>query len=163
MRYQLKEKIWTFGDNYVIRDGNGQDAYFVKGKFFSWGDQLSFQDLAGRELAFISQKLLTLMPKYELHRSGQHFADIVKEFSWFKSSFTLDVPGPNDYRITGSFWDHEYSFERDGRQVAAVSKQFWSWGDTYGVDIASDEDDVAILATVVVIDLVCHDDKNSSN
>jgi uncharacterized protein YxjI len=91
------------------------------------------------------------------------FAEVVKEFTWFKSKFTLDVPGPNDYEITGSFWEHEYSFSRQGRTVASVSKKLFALTDTYGIDIVSGEDDVAILATAVVVDLVCHDEKNSSN
>ena len=105
--------------------------------------------------------MLSLMPRYEIHRDGKKFAEVVKKFSWFKSKFELDVPGPNDYTITGSFWDHEYSFERMGRTVASVSKAYWSWTDTYGIDIVDGEDDVAILATCVVIDLVCHDEKNN--
>ena len=157
MRYMLKQKIWSWGDDYVIRDANEEPAFLVDGKVFSWGDKLSFQDMNGNELAFISQKLLTFMPKYELYRSGQLFAEIKKEWSWFKCKFTLDVPGPNDYEITGSFWDMEYEFRRSGRQVAVVSKNFWSWSDTYGVDIDAGEDDVAVIATVIVIDLVCHD------
>ncbi|MGZ0169318.1 MAG: LURP-one-related/scramblase family protein [Planctomycetales bacterium] len=91
------------------------------------------------------------------------FAEVVKEFTWFKSKFTLDVPGPNDYEITGSFWEHEYSFSRQGRTVASVSKKLFALTDTYGIDIVSGEDDVAILATAVVVDLVCHDEQNSSN
>jgi uncharacterized protein YxjI len=39
-----------------------------------------------------------------------------------------------------------------------VSKAFFSFGDTYGIDIVPGEDDISILATVVVIDLVCHDE-----
>ena len=42
--------------------------------------------------------------------------------------------------------------------MARVSKAYFSWSDTYGIDIDDDEDDVTILATAVVIDLVCHDD-----
>jgi uncharacterized protein YxjI len=43
--------------------------------------------------------------------------------------------------------------------VAEVSKRWFSWSDTYGVDIAQGEDDVLLLASSVVIDMVCHDDK----
>ena len=86
---------------------------------------------------------------------------MIKEWSWFKSKFTLDVPGPNDYEITGSFWEREYTFERRGRVVASVSKRFFSLSDTYGVDIINGEDDVTILATCVVVDLVCHDEENN--
>lgn len=156
MRYALKEKLWSFGGTYEICDERERPVFVVKGKAFSWGSKLSFEDPAGRQLAFISQKLLSLKPRFEIHRDGRLFAEVVREWSW-KSRFTLDVPGPNDYEITGSFWEHDYTFRRKGTTVASVSKTMWSWADTYGVDIVDGEDDVAILSTVVVIDLVCHE------
>ena len=160
MRYVMKEKFWSWGDDFHINDQNNQPVFFVDGHAFSWGTKLSFQDMTGKELAFISQKLLSWTPTFEIHRNGSMFATVVKEFSWFSKKFTLDVPGPNDYTIDGSFWEHEYSFVRGGRQVARVSKQFFSWSDTYGIDIIQGEDDVSILACVVVIDQVLHDDKS---
>jgi uncharacterized protein YxjI len=38
MRYQLKQKIWTLGDTFAIKDGDGNDVFLVKGKVFSIGD-----------------------------------------------------------------------------------------------------------------------------
>jgi uncharacterized protein YxjI len=163
MRYQIKQKFWGFGDNFVIRNEDGDPAYTVHGKVFSWGDKLSIKDMNGETLATISQKLISFKPRYGISKSGRPFAQVVKEFSWFKKKFTLDVPGPNDYKITGDFWDHEYTFQRDGRTVATISKKFWTWRDTYGVDIEPGEDDVAILATAIVIDLICDDEKSASS
>jgi uncharacterized protein YxjI len=160
MRYQIKEKFWSFGDTFTIRDQNGDPVFQVKGKAFSWGDKLSFQDMDGRELAFINQKLLSWHPKYEIQRDGQTFAEVKKEFTWFNKEFTLDVPGPNDYSIKGKFWRHEYDFFRGGTQVAQVSKQFFSFNDTYGVDIIDGEDDVSILCTAIIIDQVLHDERS---
>jgi uncharacterized protein YxjI len=37
--------------------------------------------------------------------------------------------------------------------VAAVSKRWFAWADTYGVDVADGEDDVLVLACSVVVDL----------
>ena len=159
MRYVIKEKFWSWGDDFYIYDEHKQPVYFVDGQAFSWGNKLSFQDLQQNELAFISQKLLSWMPKYEIFRNGRLFAEVVKEFSWFSKSFTLDVPGPNDYSINGSFWQHDYTFTRGGHVVARVEKAFWSWSDTYGIDIAHGEDDVAILCTAIVIDQVLHDER----
>lgn len=158
MRYMMKQKVWCFGDDFAIKDADGNDVFYVDGKAFSLGDKLSFKDTAGNELAYISQKLLSLKKTYEIYTGGQLFANVVKEWSLFKDKFTVDVPGPNDYSVTGSFWDSEYTFERQGREVARVSKAYFSWSDTYGIDIDDDEDDITILATAVVIDLVCHDD-----
>ncbi|MBF0196411.1 MAG: LURP-one-related family protein [Planctomycetes bacterium] len=160
MKYSIKEKFWGFGDDFNIYDDNGQSVFFVDGQAFSWGDKLSFQDMQGNELAFISQKLMSWKPKYEIYRDGRLFAEVIKEFSWFNKEFTLDVPGPNDYNITGSFWSHDYSFSRSGKVVAQVSKAFWAMTDSYGVEIIDGEDDIAILATALVIDQVLHDEKN---
>ena len=68
----------------------------------------------------------------------------------------MDVPGPDDLLAEGDFLDHEYTFSRHGQRVAAVSKRWFSWTDTYGVDVAEGEDDVLVLASTVVIDMACH-------
>lgn len=160
MRYVIKEKFWSWGDDFFIQDANQNNVFFVDGIAFSWGNKLSFQDLQGNELAFISQKLLSWKPRYQIFRNGQMFAEVIKEFSWFTKEFTLDVPGPNDYSISGSFWQHEYAFTRGGRRVASVSKSYFSWTDTYGIDIIDGEDDISILCAAIVIDQVLHDEKS---
>lgn len=161
MRYVIKERFWAWGDDFHIFDEHRNKVFFVDGKAFSWGHKLSFQDLEGSELAFISQKLLSWKPKYEIYRGGQLFAEMIKEWSWFGKTFTLDVPGPNDYTITGSFWCRDYQFVRGGQPVAVVSKALWAWTDTYGVEIADGEDDVSILCAAIVIDQILHDEKDS--
>ena len=161
MVYRIREKFWSWGNDFNITDQDGNEVYQVDGKAFSWGDKLSFQDMNGRELAFISQKLLSFKPRYEIMRNGSLFAEVVKEWSWFKKKFTLDVPGPNDYTIEGSFWQHEFTFSRSEGVVATVSKDYWGWTDAYGVNIVDGEDDVSILCACIVIDQVLHDNNNN--
>jgi len=157
MRYVLKQKFWSWGDDFTIKDADGRDVFFVDGRAFSWGDKLSFQDMEKNELAFIRQKLLAWGPTYEIEVHGRRVAVVKKKlFTFLHCKFTVDVPGPDDLEAQGDFLDHEYTFERPGRAVAHVSKRWFAWTDTYGVDIAAGEDDVLILATAVVIDMVCH-------
>jgi uncharacterized protein YxjI len=159
MRYVLRQKLLSFGDDFTIRDEAGNDAYFVDGKAFSFGDQLSFRDMAGHELAFIKQKVFSWGPTYEIHRGGAVAAVVKRElFSFIHHRFTVDVPGPDDLEASGSFTDHEYTFTRGDRAVAYVSKRWFSWADTYGIEVAPGEDDVLILASAVVIDMACHPD-----
>ena len=42
----------------------------------------------GHELAFISQKLLSLKKRYEIHRDGRLFAEVAKEWTFFKDKYT---------------------------------------------------------------------------
>ncbi|MEO7456351.1 MAG: LURP-one-related family protein [Gemmatimonadaceae bacterium] len=159
MRYILKQKLFSWGDDYYIKDADERDVYFVDGKGFSLGDQLSFQDLERNELAFIKQRLLAWGATYEIHRDGELAAVVKKElFALLHHRFTVDVPGTNDLEAEGDFTDHEYSFTRNGRTVATVSKRWFSWTDTYGIDIEDGEDQVLILASAVVVDEACHPD-----
>ena len=159
MMYRIQEKFWSFGDQFSITDQDENEMFRIKGKAFSWGDKLSFQDIQGTEHACIQQKLFAWQPRYQIMRSGLMFAEVVKEWTWLNKRFTLDIPGPNDYEITGSFWEHEFLFIRSGREVAHVSKKRWKWTDTYGVRIREGEEDVLILCTCIVIDQVLHDER----
>ena len=159
MRYVMKQKLFSWGDDFTIRNEAGDDAYFVDGKAFSFGSKLSFQDMHGHELAFIRQKLLSWGPTYEIERGGEVVAVVKKKlFAPLHHRFTVDVPGPDDLEANGSFTDHEYTFRRGSRTVATVSKQWFTWADTYGVEITDGEDDVLILASTVVVDMACHPD-----
>ena len=160
MRYLMKQKLFSFGDDFTIKNEAGDDMFFVDGKVFTLGKKLSFQGLHGQELAFIQQKLLSWGPTYEIYRDGQLAAVVKKHlFTFFRCAFTVDVPGPDDIEAQGSFLDMEYTFTRGTEQVAEVSKRWFTLADTYGVDIADGEDDVLILASTVVIDMVCHGDQ----
>jgi uncharacterized protein YxjI len=160
MRYAMKQKLFCWGDDYRILDQDGRDVYLVDGKaFVLLRKRLIFLDMAGNELAEIRQRLLTWGPSYDIVRGGEIVATVSKHiFTLAFCKFTVDVPGPDDLEATGSLFDYEYTFRRHNRQVASVSKKYFSWTDTYGVDIADGEDDVLILASTVVIDLCCHSD-----
>ena len=159
MRYVMRQKLLSLADNFTIKNEQEQDVFLVKGKLFSFGDKLSFQDLAGNELVFIDQRLLNWSPTYEIWKQGELLAVVKRElFSFIHHRFTVDVPGPNDLEAEGDFLDHEYMITRGGSVVATVSKRWFSWADTYGIEVADGEDDVLVLATAVVVDMVCHDD-----
>jgi len=157
----MKQKIFAWGDDFTIKDDAGNDVFFVDGRAFSIGNKLSFQDMAGHELAFIRQKLLSWGPRYEITRNGKVVATVTKKlFTLFRCRFSVDVPGPDDLEAQGSFIDYDYKFTRGNKTAAEVSKRWFSLRDTYGVDIADGEDAVLILASTVVIDMVCHGDKD---
>jgi uncharacterized protein YxjI len=115
------------------------------------------------ELAFIKQKLLNWGPTYEIWHDGQLEAVVKKElFTFFHCVFHVDEPGHDSLTAEGNFSDHEYVFTRSGKQVAAVSKQWFTFADTYGVEVDASEDPVLILASTVVIDECCHDNRRNA-
>src|SRR5262245_62000219 len=97
MRYAMKQKLWSWGEDFAIKDDNDRELYRVDGKGFSLGNQLAFLDAQGNELAFIKQKLLAWGPTYEIYKGDQVCAVVKKDmFTFFRCRFTVDVPGPDD-------------------------------------------------------------------
>lgn len=159
MRYALQEKLFSWGDTFSVKNEHGEDVLMVKGKVFSLGKNLSLQDKAGNDLGLIKQKLMSWRPTYEIYRQGRRYATMRKPFAWFRTRFTVQVESRADIEVKGNFWGHEYIFSRSERPVASVSKKWFSWRGTYGVEIEEEEDHLLILACVVVIDLVCHENQ----
>ncbi len=157
----MTQKFWCLGDDFTIRDYGGRDRFLVDGRALSFGDKLSFQDMSGTELAFIRQKHFSWGPTYVIERPGQGEVVVRKEhFTFFRCKFEIDGPGDHDFEAEGDFLDHEYRIEGSRGAVANVSKRWFSLTDSYGIEIAEKEDIVLLLATAVVIDLICHNEED---
>lgn len=154
MRYALQERVWTLRDEYAVEDEQGRTVWTVRGRLMAWGKQLAMSDAEGREAARIRQRMMTLWPKYEIERDGLPSAVVRKRWAWFKERFTVEVAGSTVYEVEGNFLGREYRFIREGREAATVSRALFSVSGRYGVETAAGEDDLLILASVVVIDLV---------
>lgn len=158
MRYLMRQKLFSFRDDFIIKDEFDRDVFRVVGQVFSFGKQLSFYSIEGLELAFIRQQVFAWGPTYEIYRGGQLYATVKKNlFTFFNCSFEIDIPGPNDLRAEGDFSDHNYRIVQGPNIVGFISKQWFSWADSYGVETAQGADDILLLACTVVIDMACHE------
>ena len=156
MRYVVRQKIFSFGDSFAIKDEYGNDLYLVRSQILSFGKKLRIFDLMENEICYIEQKLFRFMPEYDIYIGGGHIANVKKKFVLFKNDFSI-TSERGIYTVEGDFWAHEFELYKDSSLVARISKQFFSFTDTYGVDIDDRQDQVSNLALAIVIDMVCHD------
>ena len=157
MRYLMKQKLFSIGDKFRIKDEEENDAYFVEGALFTMGNKLSFQNAEGLELFLIKQKVFSWITTYEIFKDDQVYAIVKKEpFTFLRSKFSVEVYNGDIIEVQGNFIDHEYQFAKGSKTMASVSKDFFSWSDTYGIDVAPEEDDKLILACAVIIDMISH-------
>ena len=155
MRYIIREKLLTFGKDSTINNEKGQPVFEVDGKALSLLNTLIVRDMEGNKVVTIKQKLPSISPTYEIIREGQESAKVSKKLiSPFVDRYTVDIPGPDDLHIKGSMSEHEYTITRRDQVIATVSKGWFKELETYGVDIAPDQDTVLILACVLVLDVI---------
>lgn len=151
MKLYLKQHVFTWGDRFTIKDGAGADRYYVEGEVFTFGKKLHIYDLSGREVAYIEQQLLTWLPRYTIYIGGSQAAQVVKELSLWRPHYRIEGP---DWEVEGDFFAHEYEFFQGGHSIAAISKHWMTWGDSYELDISNSADEVLVLSTVLAIDAV---------
>ena len=61
-----------------------------------------------------------------------------------------------DLDVQGNILDHEYEIKEGRRKIAQVSKKWFRVRDTYGVEVAPDQNDIVILAITVAVDMMAH-------
>jgi uncharacterized protein YxjI len=152
--YVIRERMFRLGEDSDITDEAGQPVLHVDGKVLSLHNRLILRDPAGREVGHVHRKLAALRPAYEITLGGKDVAEVRKHlFTPFGDRFTIDVPGPDDMQISGDLFSHEFTINRDGQVVATVSKRWLTLTASYAVEVAPGEDDLLILASVLVLDL----------
>jgi uncharacterized protein YxjI len=152
--YLIRERIFDLGEDFDITDESGGLVYHVDGKVLSVRDRIVIEDPAGREVASVHRQLVALRRTYTISVGGEKAAEVRKNlFTPFRDKYTIDIPGPHDLEMRGDLLDHEYTVERAGREIATVSKRWFSIRDTYAVNVVEGEDHLLVLAAVLALDL----------
>ena len=160
MKLYMKEKVFSWGDRFTVKDENGWDKYYVEGEVFSLGKKLHLLNIHNEEVAFIQQKLFTWMPRFTVSVAGRQIAEIRKEFTLFFQRYVIDGLG---WEIEGSVWSHEYVIRKNGRIIVQVEKEWFNWGDSYVLDIVDPADELIALAVVLTIDCVAEASRNNNH
>jgi uncharacterized protein YxjI len=155
--YQMREKLFAIGDDYWIETDDGERVFKVNGKAFRIRDTFVLETPGGDELFTIQEKKLSVRDKMKIERDGHTVATVRKALvSPLRDRFSIDVEDGDDMEAKGNIVDHEFEFKRGGDKVAEVSKRWFRARDTYGVEVAPDQDDALILACTVCIDQMAH-------
>lgn len=157
MKRYIREKVFSWSDQFAVKDELGNDRYLIKGEFFSLGRPLHIMDMTGREIATVKQELLTFMPRYHVWVGAKDVAQIVKKMSFLRPKYEIAGLG---WEINGDLWEHRYQILCGGRPIVSIHKAWMTWGDSYELDIADPKDELVALAVVLAIDCVLEDNNS---
>ena len=153
-RYQMREKLIDIGDDFWIEDADGNKAFKVDGKALRMRDTLVLENAHGNAVYRVEERKLSIRDKMAIERPDGDKAATIKKamISPFGDRFKIDLDQGGELTAKGSILDHEYEIERDGDKVAEVSKKWFRFRDTYGIEIAQRQDDALILAIAVCVE-----------
>ena len=151
MKLCMQQKVFSFRDRFYVTDEFGEERYYVEGEIFSLGKKLHIYDMNKNELALVQQKLISFLPRFFVFTNGIQRAEIVKEFTLFKNKYRIDGLG---WEVNGNFLDHDYEITQHGRHLVTIRKEWFTWGDSYSINIADTAYEVIALSVVLAIDCV---------
>jgi uncharacterized protein YxjI len=115
--------------------------------------------MAGNTLCRIKERLLTIKDTMEIEDAdGREMAVVRKALiSPLRDRWSVKVRNGPDLDVHGNILDHEYAIRQGRNKIAEVSKKWFRLTDTYGVEIAEDQNDILILAVAVAMDAMTHE------
>lgn len=160
VRLYIKQKVFSWRDRFQVKDENEAICYQVEGEIFSWGHKLHVYDGYGREVAYIQQKVFSWMPTYFIFVGGIQVAKLTRKMTLFRPKYILDGP---DWQIEGNFWAHEYGITRAGSLVATLQKAWFTWGDSYALEVMQPGDVLPALCVTLALDCDMADSQSASS
>ncbi len=82
MKLLFKQRFFSWFDSYDIYNEDGQIIYQVEGRL-SWGHKLVIYDQNGNEVSTVLEKVMTLLPKFEIYKNNEYIGCLSKELSFF--------------------------------------------------------------------------------
>lgn len=149
MKLLIKQRVFSWTDSYDVYDERVEAKYFVKAEFLSLGHQLHVYDHNRKEIGIIHQKILTLLPAFDIEIGGRIRGTIQKQVSFFKPRYEIDY---NGWRVEGDLFGWDYDVYSGSSPIIHISKELLQWGDTYVIDFQNPSDELDGLLLVIAID-----------
>jgi len=136
-RYQMRQKLVAFGDDFYIENDAGQKVYKVDGKVLRVRDTLFFRDMQGNELCKIQERIARVKDTMKVEGPNGETLAVVKKalITPLRDRWVVKVADGPDLEVQGSILDHEYNIGEGRDLVAEVSKKWFRLRDKYGVSI----------------------------
>ncbi|RHW35889.1 hypothetical protein D1B33_12385 [Lysinibacillus yapensis] len=156
----IKQKVFSISGKFTVKDEQERDVYYVEGSFMRIPKTFSILNDTRHEVALITKKTFSFLPKFFVEAGGREVITIKKEFSFFKARYTIDAAG---IEVQGNWWDMDFQIIQQGQVVGKVSKEWFTWGDSYKVQILNEEMETIVFALVIAIDCVKADQAAASS
>jgi uncharacterized protein YxjI len=160
-QYQMRQKLVSFGDDFWIEDDTGERVFKVDGKAMRLRDTLDLEDLHGVRICRIQTRVLHIRDSMAVEDAeGEQLALVHKALiSPLRERWKVDLAGDREWKVQGNVVDHEYEIEEDDRKIAEISKRWFRVRDTYGVEVAPDENQALVLCVAIAVDTMTHGGK----
>src|SRR5437763_2058789 len=142
MRYLVRERLFSIGDDSWVTDERGDKVFLVDGKALRLRETFELRDASGAVLATIRKKVVALTDTLEIEHDGAVAATVRKAlFSPLHHRANIELPGRGELAAVGTIIDQDFETRDGGQGIAQGSRPRLRHRDTYGGAAAPGEID----------------------
>ena len=91
MKLLIRQRVFSWSDTYDVYDETGSPKYYVKAEVWTLGHRIHvYEHGTGEEVGLIQERLLTMMPKFEISARGRSLGRVDKRFTLFRPRYEVD-------------------------------------------------------------------------
>jgi uncharacterized protein YxjI len=150
----IKERIFSWNEEYDVYDEKQNVLYTVKGEFWSFGHKIHIYDAKGEEVAYIHEKVWAFFKTFEIYLHGEKKGVLKEKFAWFHTKYAVDFL---NCQITGDIFEWNYQMMKGAEPMAMIQRKIFSWGNVFYLSYPDPQDELAVLSLAIAIDAAHHD------
>ena len=163
MKFLMRERMFSIGEDFWIEDEHGQRAFLVDGKALRVRQTFELKDAQDNVLAVIKKKMLSIRDTMIVERDGDTIAKVHRKlFSPIHHSMIIELADGQEWTAKGDIIEKNYEIESDQGVVAETNRKWFRIRDTYGVEV-NHPDVPLVLAITVAVDELAEDDREKDD
>lgn len=155
----IKQKLFSIGEKFTVYDEHERPQYHVQGSFMQIPKSFKVLNQREEEIATITKKVFSWLPKFYVDIRNNPQIIIDKELTFFKAKYHISAEG---IEVQGNWWDMDFQVMHHGRAIADINKRWFTFGDTYEVNVLDEKYEEMIISLVIAIDCVKEDQNNNT-
>ncbi|MGI5231899.1 LURP-one-related/scramblase family protein [Actinoallomurus sp. CA-142502] len=158
MKFMMRERVFSIGDDFWVEDEAGQRVFLVDGKALRLRQTFELKGPDGEVLAVIRKKMVSIRDTMVVEREGETVAKVRKKlFSPLRHSMAIELADGQEWTATGDLIEKNYEIESDEGTVATTSRKWFRIRDTYGIEIGHPDVPLVLAVAVAVDELAAAD------
>jgi uncharacterized protein YxjI len=145
----MRQKVFSLGEKFTITDQNEEAKYTVQGSFMQIPKQFTIYNQTNQAVGTITKKIISLLPAFYVSVDGFKEIMIQKAFTFFKTRFDIHA---ENIHIVGDIFDKYFEVHEPRGVIAYVEEKWFTWGDTYTIDVADERYEPLVISLIVAID-----------
>lgn len=148
MKLYIKQAVFTLGESFTVKDENGFDVFYVKGSFLSIPKSFKIYDVNQNQVASIDRHLITFLGGYDI-KTNNESVTLLRQMALFTQAYKIKGI---DWKLRGDFLNFNYQVVSGNRLIMQLKKHWFTWGDSYELNIVDDNDAILALCIAICVD-----------